>query len=578
MERMTHAILIFTFSPVQSFICEARRAGDLYAGSKILSWLANAAATVMQCDDCALIYPANPNPDDMPNKLVAQVPFEQAEQIAQNARDKLLEAWRGIAKTAYDELSKYQPAPDATWKTIWERQMSNFWEIYWVAQKMDGDYQAAFKAASDALDAVKRTRAFVASEEEGMKDSLSGRRSALRVADTDARGYWESVYKKLHNPSLLRPDGKERLDTLGAIKRFCNIAGAENFASVSMIATKEYVGKATGALAFPPFRTAVERLLHDKRYRVSDDKLWPYDGDLFFIETLTKERLKDSYDLDKPDANLLRQAQETLKALHEQVGKPSPYYAILQLDGDSMGEKISECESAEQHRRFSQQLAEFAKQVERIVKQHHGELIYAGGDDVLALAPLAQALPLAQELARAFQEMVKHPTREAESCTMSAGIAIAHHLYPLDAALAAARGAERRAKEEVEGKNAVCVRVLKRSGETFDARSPWTAMGDVFAEIVNLFDDKGTGASALSSRFAYDVVRSAYALPDADARLQSELKRLLKRHRNSKDPNAPDVEEWAKKLKEWAEKLPDHADELGKWLVLARFVVQGGSE
>ena len=40
---MPDAVLIFTFSPIQSFIAEARRASDLYVGSQILVRLAKAA-------------------------------------------------------------------------------------------------------------------------------------------------------------------------------------------------------------------------------------------------------------------------------------------------------------------------------------------------------------------------------------------------------------------------------------------------------------------------------------------------------------------------------------------------------
>jgi CRISPR-associated protein Cmr2 len=577
---MTDAILIFTFSPIQSFISEARRAGDLYAGSKILSRLANAAATVLQGAECTLIYPANPNPNDTPNKLVALVPFEQAKTIAADAEKALLKEWQDIAGTAQKKLGEYQPAPDETWRTIWERQRDAYWEIYWVAQRLNGNYKAAFKAASDALDAVKRTRAFVASEEEGMKDSLSGKRSALRVANGDAKAYWARVGENIRKPSLLRSEGKERLDTLGAVKRFCKLKDEDEkrdktkFLSVSSVATADFLEVALDNAK--PQLEAYRDAVKSWAYQVRDNNDWPFDGDLFFVETLMKKRVEDSYGVTVSEADL-QTARRALGDLIDRIAmKPSPYYAILQLDGDSMGNVISECDD-KAHGEFSRALAEFAKQVERIVKQHYGELIYNGGDDVLALAPLSQALPLAQELANAFQANVKQPADKEKSCTMSAGIAIAHHLYPLDAALGAARNAERRAKE-VDGKNAVCVRVLKRSGETFDARSAWDAMGETFEQIVNLFDDKGTGASALSSRFAYDVARSAYALPDADARWQSELKRLLKRHRNSKDPNAPAVDIWAEKLKTWAEKLPDHADELGRWLVLARFVAQGGGE
>src|SRR5581483_1685175 len=544
---MPDAILIFTFSPVQSFISEARRAADLYAGSKILSRLANAAATPLQGEGCTLIFPANPNPDHTPNKLVARVPFERAEQIAQDAKQALQDEWGQITDIARKKLSEYEPKPDGTWNTIWDRQVDRVWEIYWVACAINGnDYAAAYKKTGRALDAVKRTRAFEPADEDGPKDTLSGRRSALRVADIEdlpkkektpakiCKEYWRRVYRQLDNPSLLRPDGKERLDTLGAVKRFCVLKDEDDkkmkFLSVSSIVTADYLPKAQMALAFPPLRHAIDQL---DVYRVRKDAGWPYDGDLFFSETLTAGRLKDSYDLETPDNRRLEEAQRALKKLHAEIGAPSPYYAIIQLDGDSMGEKIDQCEDAEQHRKFSESLAEFAKQVRDIVEKHYGTLIYNGGDDVLALAPLSHALPLAHGLADVFHKTVKHPkypTDETKNCTASAGIAIAHHLYPLDVALDAAQSAEKDRAKKVDGKNAVCVRVLKRSGETLEARSKWDDIAKMQG-VVELFK-----ADLIASKLAYDVLRDAPVVTalSNDAR-QATLKRLIKRHKTKRE-------------------------------------------
>ncbi|MGH7963653.1 MAG: type III-B CRISPR-associated protein Cas10/Cmr2, partial [Candidatus Binatia bacterium] len=73
---MSDAVLIFTFRPVQSFIAEARRASDLYVGSQILVCLAKAAGQVMM-QRGTLIYPVALG-DDVPNKLVARVNWEDA--------------------------------------------------------------------------------------------------------------------------------------------------------------------------------------------------------------------------------------------------------------------------------------------------------------------------------------------------------------------------------------------------------------------------------------------------------------------------------------------------------------------
>jgi len=582
---MTDAILIFTFSPVQSFISEARRAADLFAGSRILYRLANAAATPLQGEGCTLIFPANPNPDHTPNKLVARVPFAQVETIAERAKKALLDEWLRIADGALKELSGYKPEPDETWDAIWNRQVNRVWEIYWAARVIENnDYHTAYKEAGRALDAVKRTRVFDAAEEDGPKDTLSGRRSALRVDGMDARKYWARIGEHLP-PAKLRREGKERLDALGAIKRFGEL-GQESFPSVSTIASQDFLDDARKLLK--DYQPLLKDLLGSHlNMPVRMDFDWPHDGDLLYLDTLTPQRLEDSYGIDpkRIDTQRLEKARDALRQIQKQVGyAPSPYYAIIQLDGDSMGEKIDQCKDAEQHRKFSGSLAEFAKQVRNIVEKHHGTLIYNGGDDVLALAPLSQALPLARALAQTFSERVK-------GCHASAGIAIAHHLYPLDVALTAARNAEHQAKgvRGEQPKDAVCVRVLKRSGEKPEARSKWDDLPKL-QDVIELFK-----ADLIASKLAYDVLRDAPVVTDlvSDAR-QATLRRLIKRHKtdkfNATDDLAECLQKWATALDEQLRKPNDETDddkdkkpaqgyaELGKWLAIARFIAQGGGE
>lgn len=584
---MTDAILIFTFSPIQSFISEARRAGDLFAGSRILSRLSYAASQALQSAGVSLIYPAVPNSNDMPNKLVARVPFEQAKDIAEQAQAALQKEWQDIAETARKVFERSVPKPDTTWQQIWQRQIGQIWEIYWVAQRFDGSYAQTYAEASRALDAVKRTRWFLPSEEDGLKDTLSGKRSALRTSSQDAQAYWKELAKNFP-AAQVRPDGKERLDALGAVKRFCDLGekkdDKKSFLSVSSVATGDFLAaaKAKAPQALRQYRLAVEQLLGDYLYQVRSDADWPYDGDLFFQETLQASRLEDSYNGKNLDPAALQTARKELKALYEQIGRPSPYFALLELDGDGMGTNISACQQEEQHRLFSQQLAEFAQQVPEQVKPYFGELIYNGGDDVLVLAPLAQAIPLAQALAKLFSQTVKQPPDFKKPCSLSAGIAVAHHLYPLDAIRQAALRALENAKN-LKGKSALSVRVLKRSGEQLDLCSYWKSMESGngrthFEMITELFEEVNGKGSPLASRFAYDVLEVSRILSAVDEKFESELKRLLNRHRNKKHPDLVQVEAWSDRLLRWAKELPNQSEELGRWLVFARFVAQGGGE
>jgi CRISPR-associated protein Cmr2 len=274
--------------------------------------------------------------------------------------------------------------------------------------------------------------------------------------------------------------------------------------------------------------------------------------------------------------------------MYDICNRPSPYYAIIVLDGDSMGAKIDDllktAKPDEAHKEFSRKLGEFSVRVKDIVENNLGFLVYNGGDDVMCMAPLSTALPLAKSLADTFKS---EDVMGKFGVTMSAGIAIAHHQAPLDFTIEEARLAEKEAKK-IEGKNAVCVHVLKRSGEPLEVRSKWDDMQAIVEELRGLFAN-----NTLSSGLAYSVQRDApilSGLPGDASR--SMLKVLLKRQ--STEGFKDRVEAWASGLIEWVDKmdkyLPHKKDSLGNdegpagfsemanWLVLARFLSQRGGE
>lgn len=592
---MPDAVLVFTFSPVQEFITEARRAADLYAGSRILVTLAAAVASAIQASGGQLAFPAGAT-EDTPNKLVAVVPAADARAVADAAERALHDRWREIAATARARLAGIEPAPDAAWDATWRRQTDGFWQIYWAAAP--GSYDDAYRRAAKGLDASKRTRAFAQAEEEGIKDSLSGRRSALRTRALDARAYWAAVGNAV-SAAKLRPDGRERLDALGAVKRFGEIADRP-FPSTSTVASEDFFqrSRTVAAEALHAYRDVVTVHLSVTQFRVRDDVAWPFDGDLFYPATITPASLQDRYGLDGIDEGELRAWRAAQRALLEAAAsQPTPYYGIVALDGDGMGERIDACLQAPDprgaHQRFSAGLSAFAARVRSVAEAHHAHVIYNGGDDVLLLAPLATSLPVARLLASTFQEVLPATERPA---TASAGIAIVHHLSPLDAALRAAREAEQAAKR-VPDKAAVCVRVLKRSGELLEMRSSWDALGTNVDDLVALFRGDEAG-QPLSSRIAYDLAATAEAFAEPGAAFSAELRRLLARHRDARHPRAPAPAEWSEKLATWANALPaprrpptgpaappaertdqdNRVAELVRWLLFARFAAQGGGE
>ena len=187
--------------------------------------------------------------------------------------------------------------------------------------------------------------------------------------------------------------------------------------------------------------------------------------------------------------NLIKEARST-GADRLEAQKLGSYLAVIALDGDRMGGALSGFETQDRHRAFSEKLATFARSVK--IDPEDGLLIYAGGDDVLAVVRATRAILLAKELAAKFKEMMG-----AEGLTASVGLSIGSTQAPLQDLIREAHAAEGRAKH-VYGRDALAVSVLKRSGEILHWGCKW---GSKAFEIY----ERLSGAKGDLSRFAYKL-------------------------------------------------------------------------
>jgi CRISPR-associated protein Cmr2 len=584
-------LFAFTFSPVQDFIAEARRAQDLLAGSVLLTSLSKAVLRAMESGGAELIYPPKASVPDAPNKLLVALPEamtpQQAAALAQGAFDG---QWAVHVREGHTAASNWLtdkgPATDALWEEIWQRQVKGHWQTFWAAAPLQDAHGDAVRRVNTLLDTAKRTRPFVQRAESGMKDTLSGTRSALLSGAFDsARSYWASVAThtprtRQFNPARLRPEGRERLDALGVIKRF-GVDGEtrlQSIVSVSSVASADWLAEA--CTKFPQMvvehRNAVRTLLAGSEdfFRVRNHDLWPFDGDLLYRETFVERRLQQEFGLEHPDPAHLQAAHGTLKALYGAMGgRPSNYYGVLVMDGDNMGARVDGCKTMQAHREFSEQLSKFAAEVPQLLAPFQGQVIYAGGDDVLALLPLANSIPCAAHLAETFAKITNEH--------VSAGIALVHHTSPLDDALNRARAAERVAKRQ-DGKNSLAVFANKRSGGQIEAVACWDQLA-LFMNAVKAFGSTAAGEPPISPKLASDVSSMASQfMPqsnDADTQnLNDGFARLcaVEAARHS-----------ARAQADLARKLGDDIHhslkqrtpvEIGDWLLLARFVVKRGEE
>ena len=409
MDQEQKDLLLFQLGPVQEFIAQAEKIGDLRVGSELLSELTAAALEVILDYEAEPVFPAVKKGElkGIPNRFLVYVPHGKGEELAKCASEAAQKELTAIAEECWKKLTHVP----GTRYNDYLAQVKAFLQTTWaVLKNPSGNMGADYKTIGKLMAMRRNTRQFEAWHEENpaaIKDFLSGKESALDVADNRAPN---------------KNSGR-------------------------------------GAM------------------------------------------------------NLIKTARTTQNDRDVATGL-GKYIAVIAMDGDHMGGTLSSFREKEQHRKFSEKLADFARQVE--INSEDGVLIYAGGDDVLAVVKATRAFAIARKLSDQFASTVCE-----HGVTASAGIAIGSCKAPLQDLIHEAHAAESRAKHVYE-RNALAVSVLKRSGEILKWGCKWdSAAFDIYNRL--------TEQSGKLSRFAYKLAGflEPYALKKGDLDDSNDMRKVV---------------------------------------------------
>jgi CRISPR-associated protein Cmr2 len=553
-------VLIIHIGPVQELIESARKCRDLWFGSWLLSELARAAARGIvdaegRAEGDVLVFPGASVADTsraVANRIVARINGPAAE-VAAAAERAMRARLSELRDQAFQLVAPRHPRRAELFHEETAReQVDSAIELLWASAERP-EYRDALDQADRLLAAVKNTKVWSqpAWAKDGVpKSSLDGiRESVLDEALFDGRS---RTGGEAHLRRSFGVHGSERLCGVGVLKRFGRTKGEtdcpDRIFSTSHVASGPFragLRRTGGGDAFATFQrelAAVDSEL-TAAFETSFDAdpiTGRVDGAVFYegrlVEELEELGWERDYELDRPKFERARKALRDFLRAVRPIGEPTPYYAILVADGDRMGETLAELKRFEEHRDLSGALEDFARGARTTVTEHEGSLVYSGGDDVLALLPLHRALECTANLAENFAKKLSCFALGGRGPTLSAGLAIVHHLMPLDESLALARATEKRAKA-VEGKNALAVSVKKRGGEAVTVADPWGAIDARLGKLIELHR-----AGAISARTQYELVDLGVRLSqgckrcghEADALApvrEAESRRLLARKR-----------------------------------------------
>jgi CRISPR-associated protein Cmr2 len=270
------------------------------------------------------------------------------------------------------------------------------------------------------------------------------------------------------------------------------------------------------------------------------------DSQLFYEENLNKNYFEKN-DIEYPLDDCLKEFQGFKKAIKKEY-KQTSYYAVVMFDGDDMGKWLSgqrlndKSKLKEFHKDISLNLATFANKARDILKEPKGMTVYAGGEDFLGFVNLDNLFDVLVELNSQFRELIGEPLKEKyqlnDDFTFSAGAVIAHYKTPLGTVLNEARKSEKKAKKS-SGKDAVCLTVLKRSGEVRETILKFESFFEldyITKQLNKNFSSKFI--SNLEKEFLLMCDENGELDNSLNSMLYSEIKRTL--HRSLKIESAKD--------------------------------------
>jgi len=482
----------------------------------------------------------------------------------------------------HPELKKQGIFQDAVWKVLTRElklDKLQFWRpntgilypaVYELAERSLGAAKATRPFASMLEEGHRCTLT-------GEAEWLTEDRSLLGLSrkEREARSVWGKLAKV--KKSWVKPG--EHLSAIATLKRLWPTLFAGRVSQLTGGDVRRFV-VSTHALALSTTLEDIAHKLTDKTLDVKQQAallaLAPVAAQYDSV-TLPRRLMRQLHRLPQAQQDTLRRLPALLEeeqantdgsyhldqTLRQLLGenRPENYYALILMDGDRMGGWLAGNEddykltyrqtwhskvlaemkkyegrsdqkdltayldtkrpvSPARHSAISQALNDFSTRLARHVVEDccKGKLLYAGGDDVLALVAVDDLFDCMQLLRLAYSGIAPHEsmalsesigslsaggsrsqrkllldkgfglldgrlmTLMGHKATASMGAVVAHHTAPLGMVLRELRASESKAKNTMRGqdgkghdinRDAFCLRVLKRGGGEVSVISPW---------------------------------------------------------------------------------------------------------
>ena len=566
-------------------------------GVPLMDWFGHCEGAQYWKDEMRASHRSELLTPNLPNRFLAVVPSTgkapDGQCLTALVSKAIRDAWQEITTSVHEAIATRMKAEFPQWDIYWQEQTDRFPVIDCVLHKW-ADTEQVLKDAEN-----KTPPLHDGWEKHPLKKAIEWATQKIDPKHFDARCYYSKSWKEgeAWRSQLLTPEGKNLADGAPPFIKNKGFYWALHYAATEWRFAAVKSARATASWTSLKNLNDPQRKVEKDHLDGRNEVLGGEDHNAFWLAmrnatwggddaakgaTLFKDSqeygalttlkrlyphvwMKQALDTQVPrfeSVQDIAEADEKKRDLYklfdaidakDELPKGPKYYAILAMDGDSMGEWVSGSRTppwkdilsgdasdaktplgyfAKQwgtgwqdvrspltpsfHAALSEALGNFSLYCAgQIVEAFGGQLIYAGGDDVLAMLPAAKAVDCAIALQFVFRgqdpaqnsapEVVqkaiaplfdfpaegfiqcKQGVGKGDHCrpnwplmvmgpkaTASVGIAIGHVRSPMQDIIQAARDAEAIAKKvkqtqadgTIKEKGALCLRVLKRSGES----------------------------------------------------------------------------------------------------------------
>lgn len=569
----------FSLGPVSSFIGEARRTRDYWAGSFLLSWLSATAIRAAHENGADILSPfalaADQSVDDAPDPFFRAAVLGEAHAVEYDAtlpnqfralvpdtfdpavcRAAVVHKWMALANAVWahfvkDAVAEMDGAQRTMTEEIWSEQIGTeahcFWETVWVSGEAE---DPGLRPDDLWLADRKRWRAPFFLGDTGPGDlcalmplfrEISGRRRSKEGQLQTA--FWNNLRShveaqggrgEIERTSLdLRPG--ERLSAPALVKRLFPRLPVERLRqndlfgwtppSTTIWQSRLFDGKpdvpinvkfwpSTAAVAAHHWVQSKARThdLHLVReynkaladlddqtgrqiyklrvaerqsrlhahlvYGTNEEPIIPdpavkelcqTDGKLFYLNEWENSDSFQEIGVD-PTSTAFHAARRALSKLCNSEA-PSPYYAILQVDGDQLGKSFGRF--PEHSEAIATALKTFVTDCRSIFSgsstmgrpKAAGDVIYSSADELIAVTPVEDALSAAILIRKAFSQAFEqlHHINPASAPTLSCSIVFARYSTALGWVIRRSGEALELAKNQ-NGRDSIRIEVMHSSG------------------------------------------------------------------------------------------------------------------